>query len=119
MISNERHELLKKLLNFSQPIHEIAVQLSYLNWDYDRVGVEITKKHLEIALQKFLCNELTNSDVEYWANLIEGREDFEFNLNFKQLIENILYELANPILTQPLNIERAKYLLNELSSHKD
>jgi hypothetical protein len=109
----DRLAVVRDLLELSRPLGEIMAQLAVLDWDYEGDGVKLTKKHLSMALQRYLRNELSGSEVESWANQIEGREDIRFETDSAREIGDVLYELANPALTQPLDHARAKTLLDE------
>jgi hypothetical protein len=108
---NNRLALVRQLLEISAPLEEIMKRLSMMDWEYEGDGVKLTKRHLAAALARYLRGELTVSDVENWANQIEGREDVQFEAGSEQLIGSILYEIANPTLTYPLDIVRARALL--------
>lgn len=106
-----RFAVINDLLELSKPLNNIKVQLGELEWDYEGAGVELTCKHLLVILQRYLRDELSANDVETWANLVEGRDDVSFESRHELLVENILYELANPALTQVLDKARAAVLM--------
>lgn len=110
----DRLAVLSDLLAMARPLEEIAAQLADMEWDYEGEGVELSRQHLATVLQRFLNNTLLADDVECWANLIEGREDVCFESGCGQKIEEVLFELANPLLTQPLDRSRAAVLLSAL-----
>ena len=112
----DRLALVRDLLEMSKPLEKIMAQLAMMDWDYEGDGVDLTKEHLAIALQRYLRGELSDSDIESWANQIEGREDVQLDAGSEQEIENVLYELANPALTQPLDHARAKMLLEAMAA---
>jgi hypothetical protein len=114
MIQSERLDAVRNLLILAKPLTEISVQLSNFSWDYDGEGLKLTRDHLRHALQRYLDGALSSIDVETWANLIEAREDIYFNAEDSTLIDDVLHELANPILTQSLDISRAAELLDLL-----
>lgn len=116
MTSNEMDRLtvVRDLLELSRPLEKIMAQLAMLDWDYEGDGLDLTKRHLAMALQRYLQDELSDSDIESWANQIEGREEIQFEAGSEQEVENVLYELANPALTQPLDHARAKMLLEAM-----
>jgi hypothetical protein len=105
-----RLSVIRDLLEISRPLAEISAQLSTLDWDYEGDGEKLTRYHLASALQRYLDNSLSASDIEAWANLIEFREDVSFEEDHYQQIEKVLHELANPLLTQPLDLDRAAVL---------
>lgn len=112
----ERLVVVRDLLELAKPLEKIMAQLAKMDWDYEGDGLDLTKRHLAMALQRYLRGELSDSAIETWANQIEGREDIQFEAGFEQDIKNVLYELANPALTQPLNHARAKMLLEATSA---
>lgn len=105
-----RLAVIRDLLEITRPLAEISAQLGALDWDYEGDGVELTRHHLVSALQRYLDNSLSASDIEVWANLIEAREDVSFEVGHDQQIEEVLHELANPLLTQTLDLSRAAAL---------
>lgn len=76
--------------------------------------VKLTKTNLSMALQRYLRGELPGSEIESWENQIEGREDIQFEADSMREVGDVLHELANPTLTQPLDRARAKTLLDAL-----
>lgn len=113
-VNQERLIAIKKLVEFSEDIRIISERLKFFNWDYAGQGVPLTRKNLIKTLQRFLDDEINMRTVEEWANLIECREDIEFD---SAIISEIIYELANPYLTQPLNKVRASELLFNLQEN--
>ncbi|MGQ7934257.1 hypothetical protein [Paraburkholderia sp. D1E] len=110
----DRLAVVRDLLELSRPLEKIMAQLAVFDWDYEGAGVKLTKKHLSMALQRYLRGEFSGFEIESWANQIEGREDIQFEADSVREIGDVLYELANPTLTQPLDYARAKTLLDEL-----
>ena len=117
MTSSEMDRLVvvRELLELSKPLKIIVAQLAVMDWDYEGDGVDLTRKHFATTLQRYLRDELSTSDIEFWANQIEGREDVQFEAGFEQDIKDILYELANPALTQPLDHVRARVFLERIT----
>ncbi len=111
-----RLALVDSLLSMSMPLTEVTRQLATMNWDYDGVGVTLTKKHLSNVLGRYLRAEVSEADIEMWANQVEGRDDVQIDPSSAQEIEDVLYELANPVLTQTLDLARAVQLVDTLNS---
>ncbi|WP_439590390.1 hypothetical protein [Hydrogenophaga sp.] len=109
-----RLALVDDLLAMNVPLEEAIQRLSEMKWDYEGMGVELTRRHLANVLQRYLRGDIPQTSVELWANRIEGRDDVRIELDFKQEIESLLFELANPLLTQSLDYTRAKQLLVDL-----
>lgn len=112
---SKRLALVRDLLAMTLPLSEIISQLSSMGWDYEGDGVLLTNEHLIKVLQRYLCGEVSEADIELWANYVEGRDDVRIKPDLNNKIENILFELANPLLTQQLDIARAKQLISDLS----
>lgn len=110
-----RLDLVHALLAMTIPIAEITKQLAAMNWDYEGAGVELNRTYLTNALQRYLQGEISEADIELWANQIEGRDDVRFEVGFEEEIEEVLYELANPLLTQKLVQKRAREIVKSLN----
>jgi hypothetical protein len=115
----DRLEIVRALIEMQTPMQESIDKLATLEWNYDGDGIELNRTHLINVLNKFLSNKLSDSDVEKWANAIESREDIRFESGNERKIEEVIYELANPILTFPLDIPRARFLLDALAGKTD
>ena len=111
----KRLALVRDLLAMTLPLINIISQLSSMGWDYEGDGVLLTKEHLVNVLQRYMCGEVSEADIELWANYVEGRDDVQIMLDSNSTIEDILFELANPLLTQQLDIVRAKQLMSDLA----
>jgi hypothetical protein len=61
----------------------------------------------------FKRGSLSAADVEDWANALECRDDVGFSTS---QAHELLHELANPLLTQPLSGERADFWLSQLQN---
>jgi hypothetical protein len=112
--NEHRLSIIKELLDQSKPLNEIIQALSLFDWDYEGPKMILSKFHIENALGKFIKSELVVAEIENWANCIEGREDIEFEHDGAALIDSTLFELANPALTQELNVVRAQQLVRRL-----
>jgi ArsR family metal-binding transcriptional regulator len=116
MNNQTRYQLLDALLTFDQPLSDILNSLNQLSWDREKVLINLKKTHIINILQRYLQGQLSVTDVENWANAIEGREDIEPEENDQDILEEILFDLANPLLSQPLSPESVKDYLTQLNS---
>lgn len=110
-----RDRVLCDLINFSEPVSVMAKNLGAIDWDFDATPIELNSTHLKNVLQRYIGGDLTSGEVEDWANLIEGREDIDFESNYSQFLSDAIYELANPELTEPLSEQRAKEIIQHIS----
>lgn len=104
------------LLAMRTPLDELARKLAAFGWDYDGEGVKLTKQHLANALTRYMAGDVSAEDVETWANHIEGRDDVFLDHEAEQDVEDVLHELANPSITEPLTHSRAAHLLATLNT---
>jgi hypothetical protein len=102
---------LRKVLTFSTSIEELKKSLSQLDWDEENVTVTLQFSHVARVLARYVEKGLSTNDIEVWANLIESREDIGFDARNETAIAEIIYELANPVLTEELTLRRAAELL--------
>lgn len=97
-------------------LEDAARSLGKFPWDSDAGLVVLKREHVCRALSRYLQHQISVVDVEAWANVLESREDVDFEIGHEDLISNVVYELANPILTEILTEERARELLAKLTS---
>jgi hypothetical protein len=75
----------------------------------------LDKQHVLSILRRFEQDDIASADVEAWANAIEMRNDIGYDR--ETAVWDVLYELANPTLTEPLTRERADVLASVLNGH--
>jgi hypothetical protein len=109
-----RAELLWELLSFKRPAGEIVRDLAPFGWDSDEELVVLTPGHLGAVLERFVAGTLTADDTSSWAEAIEGRDDIGLQKGFEPLLKQLLFELANPDITEELTLRRAETLIRDL-----
>jgi hypothetical protein len=110
----DRVGLIGQLLWYEQPLPHVLAGLAAYGWDSDWPLAELSSSHIRHALRRYLHAELSAVQVEEWANAIECREDIAYEPCSP--VGETLFELANPVLTLPLSLERAGELLQLLSA---
>ena len=110
----DRETLLRRLVSDADDAHHIMPLLADFGWDYAGTPVVLTRQQLIRLLHQYINGKLSAAKLEFWANCIEGRDDIAFEIAAAPGIEALVFELANPALTQPLTMERAKAILAEL-----
>jgi hypothetical protein len=118
MTIDERQELrrtvLQDLVLFTSPLTSVQHALQDLAWDSPDVWM-VDKQHVLSILRRFEQDDINGADVEAWANAIETRDDIGYDR--ETAVWDVLYELANPTLTEPLTRERADVLASVLKGH--
>lgn len=110
----KRIDVLEDLIRFSKDVSVLEKNLSKFNWDYEREPIIIKGSAVQAVLERYLNGEYTAKDLESWANLIELREDLEFEQEKYEVIEDVIYRLANPDLQEKLTPVLCNQLLTLL-----
>jgi hypothetical protein len=104
-----RYEALSDLIALRAPLPELASLLSELESDPDDdVLPEMRTKDAVHALDLFLDREISAHELEEWANLLEGREDFTFEKSQEEVLKDFIFSMANPDMNEPITPATAK-----------
>lgn len=115
-IMNERKKALEALLGFEQPVELLRTALAAFSWDSDTELAFLSVGHAANILNRFVSGRAAAIEVENWANAVEGRDDIGFESPNEDMLRELVHELANPLLTQPLTRERAIELLKKMEA---
>ncbi|WP_296002834.1 hypothetical protein [Rugamonas sp.] len=110
----DRLAAVRSLLDFSLPLQDSLRQLASLDWDYEGAAATLRKEHIAAVLARYRAGQLGAADIEAWADAVEGRDDIDFEMADARLLKDLIFELANPLLTHALNQTRAADLLARL-----
>ena len=118
MTADEHKELrrtaLQDLVLLTSPLSAVQHTLKDFAGNSPDVWM-LDKQHVLSILRRFEQYDITRADVEAWANAIELRNDIDYDR--ETAVWDVLYELANPTLTEPLTRERADVLASVLKGH--
>lgn len=106
--------MLEMLVEYSVPLDDSARALRKFEWDYDGPAFFVTRLHLVSIAERYLKGDLSASNIELWANLLEGRDDISFESGYEKELSNFVYELANPLLVGSLDHRRATEIIDLL-----
>lgn len=98
-----REAILSSLISFDAPITKLRDELGTLTWDSDPV-VTLTRRDIVAVLERFSTGAIDALTVEDWANLVECREDIDFEVGYGDVIHAAIHDLANPLLSGELRI---------------
>jgi hypothetical protein len=107
---------LNALVNLNQPLSTILPILKTFPWDSNQTIITLKKEHLIHILNQYLNHSLSAIDLENWANAIECREDITYETEGEGFINDIIFDLANPILNAPISPELVKQYITQLSN---
>ena len=74
----------------------------------------MTIDHIQSVLERYVRGGLSAAEVEDWADLIECRDDISYEEHRMETIKELIFELANPVLSGRLNVLMAQSLLDRL-----
>lgn len=118
MTANElialRREALRDLVLFVSPLASVWHSLTDVAQTTEEQSM-LEQQHLLSVLTRFEAGEIAAEDVEAWANAIERCRDVGYDR--ETAVWDVLYELANPSLTERLTRERADVLASVLKGH--
>lgn len=97
----DRKAIITSLIAFDRPLSEFRAHLSSLACDGEPVAV-LRRQDIAAVVRRYLVGQLDAGAVEAWANLIECREDVEFERRHEEAVADALFDLANPVLQGPL-----------------
>lgn len=110
-----RRETLLFLLGFDRPLEEIRGDLASFSWDSDEPVVTLDRAIVSQILRRYLQGALSATELEDWANAIEGREDIGLEGGYEEILKDLIFELANPSLTSDLDHSHVTELLDRLN----
>ena len=113
-----RQEYLNALVNFDQPLSTILPILKTFPWDSSEAIITLKKEHLIDILDRYLHNALSATDLENWADAIECREDIAYKTDEEDIINDIIFDLANPTLNDSLSPKIIEQYISQLSHLK-
>lgn len=109
-----RQELLEAALAGTMRPAEVGTALAGAPWD-SQMLVVLRRAHVCDALNRLLAREWSTSEVEQWADLLEGRDDVGLEPGYEVLLKGVLFDLANPDIHGPIDRDVALHILARLA----
>ena len=107
MTSDQRIEALRDLIELREPISVATSRLRFFPWDSDSALVTFSVNDLIRVIDGYLRGELSKTEVEEWAEAIEGRDDIGYESRTGGTLKQIIFELANPLLATAIDPTQA------------
>ena len=101
------------LIELKKRPEELRKILSKYEWDYDGKKVQLTKQHILNVLKRCVEGDVSLSDLEKWANLIECREDIDYERKNREKIISIIFRIANPEINGELSMKLIRNIIME------
>lgn len=103
-----------RLVLLKDSLEWLEHELSTFPWDCENALVTVSRKNLVEILTRRVEMEIDDNTIIRWANALECRED----LNFEDtLVEEIIFELANPEINGVTTNQRVLEMIDELNVH--
>ena len=104
-------DILLNLINFSKNISAIKSDLAKIGFNSESELVTITQNTIANILNRVVDKEISYDLLGEWANLIECREDIGYE---DEILQEIIFELANPCLYGEIDEEKICMILDEI-----
>lgn len=113
----ERQAVLFELVCAEGDLDDIGTRLRRYPWDWDgNPLVVVAPEDVRAVLTRYRAGAMTSGQLEQWANLIECREDLDFDGGQDGAVRDAIHILANPVLEGALTNEVAARLEASLGS---
>lgn len=106
-----RMAILKDLVLLQGNIEGLECELLGYPWDSEMSVIKMGRYEIKSVIQRCINDEITFEVLTDWANAIECRDDIEFE---EEVMQEIIFELANPEINGALTKERLQKMGNEL-----
>ena len=104
-------DILLNLINFAKDMSAIKSDLAKIGFNSESELVRITKNTIANILNSVIDKEISYDLLEEWANLIECREDIGYE---DEILQEIIFELANPCLYGEIDEEKICMILDKI-----
>jgi len=113
---NRRAEILKELVRFESPSEPLLRELQTFGWDWSGAPlVVLGKEDLLRIIDRFLTGKITAAKLQEWAENLEVREDVAFDEKSAELLNDIFFRIATPMINEPLTHEVVQAMRNEIA----
>ncbi len=93
-------------------LEDLSKELSLYSWDIEEPLIQLSKLDLLKVTNKCNSQIITVSELVDWANVIELREDIEFE---DEELKEFIFELANPEINGEITKEKLDKILNQIA----
>ena len=104
-------DILLNLINFAKDMSAIKSDLAKIGFNTESELVTITKNTIANILNRVVDKEISYDLLEEWTNLIECREDIRYE---DEILQEIIFELANPYLYGEIDKRNICMILDEI-----
>ena len=77
--------------------------------------MQFTRASATAVMHRFLSGEISPSELERWADAVEGREDIGLEPGSAGILRDFIFEVANPSLSGPITSYSIQSWLSRLN----
>lgn len=92
-------------------------ELRKYGWDSEHEFGVLTPEHIKIVLERYLVGLLSENEVISWANAIERRDDIGILQSHSEVLEEMVFWLANPEINYSIEPSLANRILKNLENN--
>lgn len=107
----ERLSAVRDLITMQDTLSNCRLRLAQYPWDFEGQPVILTRSDVEAVLKSFLEGKVRADDIEEWADLLEVREDFDYEEGHCEWLNFVLWRLSDQQLNGLISEEAVSQLL--------
>jgi hypothetical protein len=113
---NRRAEILHAFVKGEPVGNSLLEELRAFGWDWheEEPLALVAKSDLLRIIDMFLSDQISADQLERWAEFLEVREDVDFDSHQRDLLRDVFFRIANPIVHEPLTKDSVRGMRNEL-----
>lgn len=106
-----RAEIFTDVVHLNGNLVNLIAELSAYPYDSDEPLIVVDTAQFCKQLEKCISGEIPLSLIHDWADAIEFRDEVDFE---NQVLEEFVFELANPEIHFPVTMDRLKEIVSAL-----
>ncbi|QKX03577.1 hypothetical protein HN014_01160 [Aquimarina sp. TRL1] len=107
----DRKEILKDIILINGDLSLLEKELSPYSWDVEESLIVLKGIDFVTLFKKSIEDKVTFESLVKWANLIECRDDIDFETD---VLQEYIFEIANPEINGELTRERVNEIILDL-----
>jgi hypothetical protein len=112
----DRLNLIEEIIHWPDTIQVYKEKMNEYSWDYEWETVILKWSDISSLLSKYLDNKLDYEYLVIWADLIELRDEIEYENKYENIISEIITILSTPEVNWELTIREIEVYIHNLSS---
>lgn len=101
--STERLSAVRCLIAMQDTLSNCRRRLAEFPWDFDGQAAVLKRSDVEAVLQSYLGGQITSGELEEWADLLELREDIDYEEGHDLWLNFVIWSLSDQQLNGPIN----------------